>query len=105
MLLLPKHQAGLPQFIEALAELFNTQPLLKIYTQGNPCSFHRLCVELARADRVAAVITTNFDTLFECALADANINHDVFCTEVDFGTWQRANDRASELKFMAALTT
>ena len=50
----------------------------------DPTPAHRAIARLAKQDKFAAIITTNYDTLLERVLADEQVDHDVQTLETGF---------------------
>ena len=55
--------------IKTLAERTDVVPLLRLYSSGSPCTYHRAMASLASQGQVRTFVTTNFDTLLEQAFA------------------------------------
>jgi NAD-dependent SIR2 family protein deacetylase len=63
-------------FIETLAGCSDITALYQIYQAGAPCLLHHYCVQQARSSLLSAVVTTNFDQLFELALDESGIDYE-----------------------------
>ncbi len=74
-------------FIESLAGCSDVTPLYEIYQGGSPCAFHSLCAHLRQRGLLTAIVTTNFDDLFETALGAAGLAYERLWQEPDFLGW------------------
>ena len=85
-------------FIETLAGCSDVSPLYEIYQRAAPCMFHRLCAQLWNDGLLSAVVTTNFDTLFEDALHAKGIDYDRFWQEAELSNWAPTMGRLPLIK-------
>lgn len=85
-------------FIETLTIFSDVIPLYEIYAGGRPGTFHQLCGKMAQSGRLAAILTTNFDDLFERALSDVGIELDVVFLEEQFFSWRPGDTGIPVLK-------
>lgn len=73
--------------IETLAGCSDVSHLYEIFRSGTPCLFHYLCAQLSLDGMLAAIVTTNFDMLFETALDTIHIPYVSIWQEAEFDTW------------------
>src|SRR5712692_2024911 len=64
--------------------------ILDVFRSGMPNDYHLLAAKLTRAGLIKRIYTTNFDCLFERALAREGVPYYVASTEDDFSELWRA---------------
>lgn len=74
------------RFIETLAQISDADELYRVFEGGEPNAAHFVCAELLSRGLGRAVVTTNFDLLFESAIADTGVKVEKHWRDVDLGT-------------------
>jgi len=78
---------------------------LQFFVQAVPNSNHVTLARLARNGRLAAIVTTNFDSAIERALEDASCSWRLFVTEGEFVKWDGRFSPLPVFKLHGSLNT
>jgi tetratricopeptide (TPR) repeat protein/NAD-dependent SIR2 family protein deacetylase len=90
-------------FVETLQTCDPTGHLYNVYTLGRPNATHTLLAKLVKMSKLHTIVTTNFDTLLEQALAaermKAGKHYDLFADESAFETinWHSMKPRVIKI--------